>query len=117
MASSRQSPNRSAVSEGVDLVPLLEAPPEAVSRTAPPAFWMVIPSSNSRSRSPSHQARKLVLLGEMLTTVPEALRTPPAAPQNSAPGLEARMSAAAPRPTSSAGVFQYTWPVRALRKS
>src|SRR5262245_45394836 len=65
ITSSRQSPRMSALSAGVALVPLLEAIPEsASSEDVFPAsqFHLVIvtPSSNSRSRSPSHQTPKLI---------------------------------------------------------
>src|SRR5689334_14783599 len=58
-SSSRQSPRRSAVSVGVDLVPLLEAQPDAES-SAPeaPSLVIEVPSSSSRVSSASHQMRK-----------------------------------------------------------
>src|SRR4030095_1520212 len=74
ITSSRQSPRMSALSAGVALVPLLEAMPESESRLVVfPAsqfpLLIVVPSSNSRSRSPSHQAPKLIdgLVAEICT--------------------------------------------------
>src|SRR5215475_12496219 len=74
ITSSRQSPKMSALSAGVALVPLLEEMPESVSSVVVfPAsqFHLVIvtPSSNSRSRSPSHQTPKLIegLVAEICT--------------------------------------------------
>src|SRR5215468_5301992 len=65
ITSSRQSPRMSALRFGVALVPLLEAMPESESSVV--VFpWVqfhlliVVPSSNSRSRSPSHQTPKLI---------------------------------------------------------
>src|SRR5512145_182263 len=65
ITSSRQSPSISAANAGVALVPLLEAIPVSASRLDVfPAsqFHLVIavPSSNSRSGSPSHQTPKLI---------------------------------------------------------
>src|SRR6187402_1871240 len=94
ITSSRQSPKRSAVREGVDLVPLLDSHPAAVSRVAPPALWIRLASTNSRSRSPSHHPRKFEEPVPTVTGWPAAFRTPPDGPQNSAPGLDSRMSAA-----------------------
>src|SRR4051794_21564737 len=92
ITSSRQSPNRSPESDGVDLVPLLECTSAAVSSRVSPAVpylstWL--PSSSSRTGSPSHQARKLVEPGlRLVTTVPVGPRTPSAAEdQDSAPAL------------------------------
>src|SRR5215510_2162998 len=74
ITSSRQSPNMSALSAGVALVPLLEAAAESVSSGVVfPAsqfhLLIVTPSSSSRSGSPSHQTPKLIdgLLGEICT--------------------------------------------------
>src|SRR5262245_44379574 len=65
MTSSRQSPRMSALSAGVALVPLFEEIPDSDNRVVVfPAsqFHLVIevPSSNSRSGSPSHQTPKLI---------------------------------------------------------
>src|SRR4030095_2770082 len=65
ITSSRQSPSMSALSAGVGFVPLLEAIPESESRLdVLPAvqfhLLIVVPSSNSRSRSPSHHTPKLI---------------------------------------------------------
>src|SRR5262245_2932744 len=65
ITSSRQSPRMSALKQGVALVPLLEAALESES-SAVVFPWsqfhllIVFPSSNSRSRSPSHQTPKLI---------------------------------------------------------
>src|SRR5215470_9172391 len=74
ITSSRQSPKMSALRQGVAFVPLLEAIPESESRLDVfPAsqfhLLIVVPSSNSRNRSPSHQTPKLIdgLLGEICT--------------------------------------------------
>src|SRR5688572_5244696 len=101
--SSRQSPNRSPDSDGVDLVPLMECAPEPVSRRVSPlvpylSTWL--PSSSSRTGSASHQARKFALAGARPTLPPEelnALVRPVPLPQNSAPGLPAYTSPATPR--------------------
>src|SRR4051812_39213181 len=119
ITSSRQSPNRSPDSDGVDLVPLLECTLAAVSRRVSPEvpyLSMWVPSSSSRVVSASHQVRKFVELGLRVdTTVPCGLRTPSAAAdQDSAPGLPAQMSPETPRPLSPlAGVVHRTCPVRA----
>src|SRR4051812_40426021 len=114
ITSSRQSPNRSPESEGVDLVPLLECTPAAVSRRVSPEvpyLSMCVASSSSRTGSPSHQARKFVEPGlRLVTTAPAGLRTPSAAADHdSAPALPDQMSAETPRPLSPfAGVDQST---------
>src|SRR5688572_15115288 len=95
ITSSRQSPNTSAESDGVLLVPLTECEPDAVnSRVSPPVPYlsMWLPSSNSRVVSPSHQARKFAEPGVRPTDCPALLKRlvmfgP--APQNSAPALPA----------------------------
>ena len=58
MTSSRQSPSRSAVSAGVDLVPLFDAQPLALRIELPPYLLIDVPSSSSRVSSASHQIRK-----------------------------------------------------------
>src|SRR5215510_12998339 len=65
ITSSLQSPRMSALRFGVAFVPLLEAIPESDSSVV--VFpWVqfhlliVVPSSNSRSRSPSHHTPKLI---------------------------------------------------------
>src|SRR6185312_9958980 len=102
--SSRQSPNRSPASAGVDLVPLLLATPLPVSsRVSPPVPYLstCVPSSSSRTGSPSHQARKLVEPGLRPTFCPRVFNTPETAEdQDSAPGLPAQMSPETPRPLS-----------------
>src|SRR5215467_3866570 len=74
ITSSRQSPKMSALKHGVAFVPLLEAIPESESRLV--VFpWsqfhllIVVPSSSSRSKSPSHQTPKLIdgLVAEICT--------------------------------------------------
>src|SRR2546426_9024737 len=74
ITSSRQSPSMSALKHGVAFVPLFEAMPESESSVV--VFpWsqfhllIVVPSSNSRSRSPSHQTPKLIegLVAEICT--------------------------------------------------
>src|SRR5262245_16310665 len=68
ITSSRQSPNKSELSAGVDLVPLFDEHPSAVMMM-PVALLsqfhleMRLLSRSSRSRSPSHQMTKLQLLG------------------------------------------------------
>src|SRR3954470_21217223 len=101
--SSRQSPNRSAVSAGVLLVPLLEAHWLQFRSEEPPYFEMVVPSSSSRVSSASHQIKKLIELGGLPTFMPvvaeyRSLLAPAA--HISAPGLLAKMSSASPRPVS-----------------
>src|SRR5215468_3485841 len=74
ITSSRQSPKMSALKHGVALVPLLDAIP--VSESSGVVFpasqfhlLIVVPSSNSRNRSPSHQTPKLIegLVAEICT--------------------------------------------------
>src|SRR5690242_10057157 len=94
ITSSRQSPNRSAVSAGVDFVPLLDATPEPLSSVVSPPLpylLMWVPSSSSRTVSPSHQIRKLVEPGlrPRLAPVVALRRLPPWADHISAPGLPA----------------------------
>src|SRR5215510_5947755 len=104
ITSSRQSPRISADRFGVDLVPLIDDAPEAVSkRVSPPvpylSMWLL--SSSSRTKSPSHHTRKLTELGLRPALPPEPLKRlvmPSPAPQNSAPALPAKMSPATPRP-------------------
>src|SRR5262249_18827405 len=74
ITSSRQSPKMSALRQGVAFVPLLEAIPESESRfDVFPAsqfhLLIVVPSSSSRSRSPSHHTPKLIdgLVAEICT--------------------------------------------------
>src|SRR5215475_4187436 len=74
ITSSRQSPRMSALKHGVAFVPLLEAIPESESSAVVfPAvqfhLLIVVPSSNSRNRSPSHQTPKLIkgLVAEICT--------------------------------------------------
>src|SRR5262245_55509181 len=74
ITSSRQSPKMSALRAGVAFVPLLEAMPVSESRgvVLPVSqFHLVIdvPSSNSRSKSPSHQTPKFIegLVAEICT--------------------------------------------------
>src|SRR5262249_42990364 len=74
ITSSRQSPKMSALKQGVALVPLLEAIPVSASRVVVfPAsqfhLLITVPSSNSRSRSPSHHTPKLIdgLFAEICT--------------------------------------------------
>src|SRR6185503_13929383 len=69
ITSSRQSPRMSALSVGVAFVPLFDAQPSAVNRrSSVPVvqfhFEIVLRSSNSRSKSPSHQTPKLQDLGD-----------------------------------------------------
>src|SRR5262245_40853048 len=93
ITSSRQSPKISADRFGVALVPLMDDAPEAVSSRVSPAvpylsMWLL--SSSSRTKSPSHQIRKLAWLGLRPTLPPEVLKRlvmPSPAPQNSAPAL------------------------------
>src|SRR6266542_5160024 len=78
ITSSRQSPRMSALKHGVAFVPLLAAISglEAESESSAVVFpWsqfhllIVVPSSSSRSRSPSHQTPKLIegLVAEICT--------------------------------------------------
>src|SRR3954467_1925010 len=114
MTSSRQSPNRSADSDGVDFVPLLECTSAPVSRrVSPPVPYlsMCVASSSSRVGSASHQTRKFCEPGlRVATTVPLGERTPSAAADHdSAPGLPDQTSSDTPRPLSPlGGVVQRT---------
>ena len=65
ITSSRQSPRMSALRLGVALVPLFDETPDGASKAVVlPAsqfhLEIVVTSSNSRSRSPSHQTPKLI---------------------------------------------------------
>src|SRR5918992_4169812 len=118
MTSSRQSPNRSADSDGVALEPLLEWTPLAVSsRESEPVPYlsMRVWSSSSRTGSPSHQTRKLIDDGSRPMAWPAVLRRLVSLDDHdSAPGLPAHTSPDTPRPLSPAGaVDQMTCPVRA----
>src|SRR5688572_23046820 len=127
ITSSRQSPRTSPDSAGVDLVPLLDVVPSAVSsRVSPPvpylSTWLL--SSSSRTVSASHQARKFAEPGLRPMLAPEALRRLPMfgpAPQYSAPALPDQMSAATPRPGPSTplllGVAKIRAPLLAERRS
>src|SRR5262245_16224494 len=86
MTSSRQSPKRSALRQGVDLVPLFEDRPAGES-TELFAFAfqshlrIVVPSSVSRSVSASHQTQKFICDGrELVICTPVALIKPPREP-------------------------------------
>src|SRR5690349_6350086 len=106
-------------SDGVALVPLLEWTPEPVSRRVSDEvsyLSMWVSSRSSRTGSPSHQDRKLMLPGlRVATTVPCGLRTPSACEdQDSAPTLPAQTSSQTPRPLSPlAAVDQRIAPVLA----
>src|SRR5262245_7570976 len=74
ITSSRQSPRMSALRLGVALVPLFDDTPDGDSIVVvlPASQFhseIVVPSSNSRGRSPSHQAPKLIegLVAEIWT--------------------------------------------------
>src|SRR5690242_21760440 len=103
MTSSRQSPKRSAVKVGVDLVPLLELH-SAHDCNVPVAPYLVIdvPSSSSRDSSASHQMTKLIDEGAEPRFLPVAVSRSgvPRAAHISAPGLSGEMSAATARPVS-----------------
>ena len=126
ITSSRQSPRMSAQRQGFDLVPLFEAQPSAVSSRPARAgrrshLAIVVPSSSSRSRSPSHQTPKLqdrgLRIGDLLAA---GDRTRPSSPRPEAhisyPRWRGSMSIATPRPTSGDARPQITRPVRASRK-
>src|SRR5262245_54120860 len=89
--SSRQSPNRSPLSAGVDLVPLLDVTPDAVSRRVSadvPYLSMWLLSSSSRTVSESHQTRKLAEPGVRPIDWQDSLKRfviPGPEPQYSAP--------------------------------
>src|SRR4051794_2640658 len=93
MTSSRQSPRMSACSDGVDLVPLLECTPLAVSSRVSalvPYLSMWVASSSSRCASPSHQMTKLALDGLRPMFCPLVFSRPDTADDHdSAPGLPA----------------------------
>src|SRR5512133_2164083 len=101
MTSSRQSPNKSALRTGVDLVPLFETHPSAVKSLPTLYLSMWFPSKSSLLKSPSHQIRKFVEEGESPIRSPFIFNSP-SEPENhiSAPGLEGSISSATPRPTS-----------------
>src|SRR5580765_7830697 len=86
MTSSRQSPNKSALRQGVDLVLLLEERPpgersELLELLNQFHLEIVVPSSVSRSRSASHHTQKFIWLGrELVICTPVALIKPPRAP-------------------------------------
>src|ERR1044072_87978 len=86
MTSSRQSPRMSPESAGVDFVELFEERPEGESSAVRVLvsqfhFEMVVPSSSSRRRSPSHQTAKLVTLGLVVViATPVALISAPREP-------------------------------------
>src|SRR4051794_5742809 len=104
ITSSRQSPNRSPESDGVDLVLLLECTSLPVSSRVSldvPYLSMCVPSSSSRTGSASHQARKFVEPGLRPTFCPLVLKMPlTAEDQDSAPALPAHTSSETPRPLS-----------------
>src|SRR3569623_1877367 len=109
LTSSHQSPVRSAVSTGDDLVPLLEA--HAVQDSSEPeAPYLVIevPSSSSRVSSASQYSRKFTGPGREAAVEPVMMRAPvvaenmPSTPvaHISAPGVAAETSSATHRPVS-----------------
>src|SRR6185295_4458108 len=104
--SSRQSPYRSAVSVGVDFVPLFELTPLAVSSrvVVPPAYLsMWLASSSSRVSSASQYTRKFCEPGaaeRLALLVAENSRPPVLEAHISAPGLAASTSSATQRPVS-----------------
>src|SRR5262245_12263996 len=128
ITSSRQSPNRSPLSAGVDLVPLLDVAPVAVSSREDVLFAkfhlsITLLFSSSRSGSASHQIAKLHDGGTVpLIVAPALLKSPempPPATQYSAPRWRGSMSAARPRPGPSLapeadGFVQYTCPLFAF---
>src|SRR5215207_3934470 len=83
MTSSRQSPRMSPRRDGVAFVELLEETPEGDRSTLEVFvsqfhFEMVVPSSNSRRRSASHQIPKFIGEGlEVVIRTPVALQSPP----------------------------------------
>src|SRR4051794_15104664 len=108
-------------SDGVALVPLLECTPEPVSSRVSaevPYLSICVPSSSSRTGSPSHHDRKLIEDGlRPLAPPPSSRIEPSAADHISAPSLPAQMSPATPRPLSPlAAVDHSTWPVLASAK-
>src|SRR6185436_11884168 len=122
--SSRQSPYRSAVSMGVDLVPLLALTPLAVSKrvVVPPAYLSIwLASSSSRVSSPSQYTRKFCEPGAAARSallVAENKRPPVLDAHTSAPGLAASTSSATQRPVSAPliGPCQRMAQVRASRR-
>src|SRR5678815_1985587 len=118
MISSRQSPSRSAVSAGVDLVPLFEAQPLALRIELPPYLLIDVPSSSSRVSSPSHQMRKFCddgLLPRLALLVAE-IRPSVLDAHISAPGFDAEMSSATQRPVS-APLIGPSWMIAQVRAS
>src|SRR5262245_42127683 len=118
--SSRQSPKMSPESAGVDLVPLFDVVPSAVSRRVSPpvpylSTWLL--SSSSRTVSVSHQTRKFVEPGLREAACPPELLVRPATAEDqaSAPALPAYTSPATARPLSQPQLAcdQMTAPVRA----
>src|SRR5215212_9699787 len=83
MTSSRQSPRMSPMSAGVAFVELFEESPAGESSVfdlpvVQSHFEMVVPSSNSRRRSASHQMPKFFGEGaDVLICTPVALQSPP----------------------------------------
>src|SRR3569832_571726 len=109
LTSSLQSPVRSAVSTGVDLVPLLDA--QAVQDSSDPDapyFVIEVPSSSSRVSSASQYSRKFAGPGREAAVGPDMRRAPvvaeilPSTPVAyfSAPGVAAETSSATHRPVS-----------------
>src|SRR5688500_13806018 len=93
MTSSRQSPRMSPDRTGFDLVPLFEELPVAVNKVLAVCvegshLVMLMPSSNSRVRSASHQTTLLTLGGAvaLMTSPVSPRRRPPGAPHASTPG-------------------------------
>src|SRR5258706_4612721 len=80
ITSSRQSPMKSAVSAGVDLVPLCGAHSLHESKVAPPYFAIEVLSSSSRVSSPSHQIKKLIEPGAPPRFLPVAASKSPVPP-------------------------------------
>src|SRR5262245_59405469 len=120
--SSRQSPVRSAVSAGVDLVPLFELRPLVVSkRLVAPALHlsMCVPSSSSRVSSPSHHTRKFCDVGLVPRLAFVVAENNPVTldAHISAPALDDVMSSATQRPVSAplTGPCWMTAQVRASR--
>src|SRR6185312_2996623 len=104
--SSRQSPSRSAVSVGTDLVPLFDATPLAdSSRLVVPLAYlsMCVLSSSSRVSSPSQYTTKLVDPGMVPRLALVVAENIPLVLDDhiSAPGLLASTSSATQRPVSS----------------
>src|SRR3569832_1498430 len=107
ITSSLQSPVRSAVSTGVDLVPLLDA--QAVQDSSDPDapyFVVDVPSSSSRVSSASQYSRKFTGPGREAAVEPLMMRAPMVAENRpstpvahiSAPGVAAETSSATHRP-------------------